>query len=212
MNLTSFSKKASVAAVACTVGIMAVSAPAEALQLQGAVSISSVPNSTAVTVSTIDFGPGQVDQGTGDFFSLIGESVTVEDITGLNLGDNTIGPIAKFIDFGIVTLDGKTKSLVFDLLSATITTTQTLIGGGQFNTAHASENLTGLFKFGGQTIGRGVLDANRLGPRNTTTGVNSYEILLAAEPIPTPALLPGLVGMGVAALRRKKDEMAEENA
>lgn len=32
------------------------------------------------------------------------------------------------------------------------------------------------------------------------------------EVIPTPALLPGLIGMGVAALRRKKDETAEENA
>lgn len=32
------------------------------------------------------------------------------------------------------------------------------------------------------------------------------------EVIPTPALLPGLIGLGVAALRRKKDETAEENA
>ncbi len=30
--------------------------------------------------------------------------------------------------------------------------------------------------------------------------------------VPTPALLPGLIGMGVAALRRKKDETAEETA
>lgn len=33
-----------------------------------------------------------------------------------------------------------------------------------------------------------------------------------AYKVPTPALLPGLMGMGVAALRRKKDETAEENA
>lgn len=32
------------------------------------------------------------------------------------------------------------------------------------------------------------------------------------EAVPTPALLPGLIGIGVAALRRKKDEAAEENA
>ena len=32
------------------------------------------------------------------------------------------------------------------------------------------------------------------------------------EVIPTPALLPGLIGVGVAALRRRKDETAEENA
>lgn len=35
---------------------------------------------------------------------------------------------------------------------------------------------------------------------------------ITAAPIPTPALLPGLIGMGVAALRRKKDETVEENA
>ena len=34
----------------------------------------------------------------------------------------------------------------------------------------------------------------------------------AYEVIPTPALLPGLIGLGVAALRRKNDESAEENA
>ena len=32
------------------------------------------------------------------------------------------------------------------------------------------------------------------------------------EAIPTPALLPGLIGMGVAALRRKQEEASEENA
>lgn len=30
--------------------------------------------------------------------------------------------------------------------------------------------------------------------------------------VPTPALLPGLIGLGVAALRRKNEESAEENA
>jgi hypothetical protein len=36
---------------------------------------------------------------------------------------------------------------------------------------------------------------------------------MSIEAVPTPALLPGLIGMGVAALRRKKDEeVAEEHA
>ncbi|MBE9112161.1 PTPA-CTERM sorting domain-containing protein [Nodosilinea sp. LEGE 07298] len=34
----------------------------------------------------------------------------------------------------------------------------------------------------------------------------------AFREVPTPALLPGLIGLGVAALRRKQDETAEENA
>lgn len=41
----------------------------------------------------------------------------------------------------------------------------------------------------------------------------SYLDAVSVTPVPTPALLPGLVGMGIAALKRKSsDESAEENA
>ena len=55
-----------------------------------------------------------------------------------------------------------------------------------------------------------------------TPGVGTLTTQLDGEPVrawsatvtavPTPALLPGLIGMGVAALRRKDEESAEENA
>lgn len=37
-----------------------------------------------------------------------------------------------------------------------------------------------------------------------------YTYDIEANPVPTPALLPGLIGMGVAAWRKRKGEMAEE--
>ena len=45
----------------------------------------------------------------------------------------------------------------------------------------------------------------------TGSGDSSFRVDDLAVAVPTPALLPGLVGMGVAALRKKKDgEIAEE--
>ena len=46
---------------------------------------------------------------------------------------------------------------------------------------------------------------------DATSLSNSYSLNLIAKPIPTPALLPGLVSLGVAALRRKDDNTVEEN-
>jgi len=45
----------------------------------------------------------------------------------------------------------------------------------------------------------------------TTGGLGTYEAIEATDdptPIPTPALLPGLVGMGVAALRKRQQAVA----
>jgi hypothetical protein len=43
---------------------------------------------------------------------------------------------------------------------------------------------------------------------NTGNAVVSYSEIQTPNPIPTPALLPGLVGLGAAALRQRKDEKA----
>lgn len=51
--------------------------------------------------------------------------------------------------------------------------------------------------------GKGILTAQFLGT-NDFTGVTSYSASLGAAPVPTPALLPGVIGLGVAALRKRK--------
>lgn len=47
-------------------------------------------------------------------------------------------------------------------------------------------------------------------PVGTSAVISSVEVQPTA--VPTPALLPGLIGLGVAALRRKSEESTEENA
>ncbi|WP_421659396.1 PTPA-CTERM sorting domain-containing protein [Leptothermofonsia sp. ETS-13] len=40
----------------------------------------------------------------------------------------------------------------------------------------------------------------------------NYEILLSSTPVPTPALLPGLLALGAGGLRKRRDEVAEEGS
>jgi hypothetical protein len=66
--------------------------------------------------------------------------------------------------------------------------------------------ISGLFSNG--NLGSGSFSSqsvNFLG-----NGGASYSVTLNSTPVPTPALLPGLVGLGVAALRKRKGEGAEK--
>jgi hypothetical protein len=66
---------------------------------------------------------------------------------------------------------------------------------------------TGTFGDGTQGIG----ELAQLVSVSGSPNVFGYAATFTA--VPTPALLPGLVGMGLAALRRRKaEEAAEENA
>lgn len=51
-----------------------------------------------------------------------------------------------------------------------------------------------------------------LTPDSGTISFNIDNINVDAAPIPTPALLPGLLGMGIAAMRKRKCEQAEQGA
>jgi hypothetical protein len=56
-----------------------------------------------------------------------------------------------------------------------------------------------------------VLFTSATGSGGDRYGIDDVRYVSAsAEPIPTPALLPGLVGMGVAALRKKREDQAAE--
>jgi hypothetical protein len=69
----------------------------------------------------------------------------------------------------------------------------------------------GFFSFG--IIGEKSFDQIVFSLTDNSTNLPSHAVFDDfTTAIPTPALLPGLIGLGVAALRRKKDETAEENA
>jgi hypothetical protein len=61
--------------------------------------------------------------------------------------------------------------------------------------------ITGVFKQGGTSLGTGTIGVNN------TNGVSSIAIT-AADKIPTPALLPGILGMGAVAWRKRQSKTA----
>lgn len=72
-----------------------------------------------------------------------------------------------------------------------------------------------------QTLVRGIFTSTGQGNdftsdiyqvRLTRGGTNSGSLELTPVPVPTPALLPGLLGLGAAALRKRKGEGAEAEA
>lgn len=203
MNHILFKTKTAIAVSLCAAGVLTTASSASAAMLSGSINIDSSGNPTAVvTPTSVTFGGGVVSEATGDFAPLKDVNFpTVTSLTGLTAPTTPIGPIASFIDFGVVTLKGETNSLVFDLVSGTVTT---LNGAG--NVLQASVDIFGNFVFGQSNVGTGILTAQRVGASQ------GWTITLEAQPIPTPALLPGLLGLGVAALRRNQDEIDEENA
>jgi hypothetical protein len=61
----------------------------------------------------------------------------------------------------------------------------------------------------GVVNGAGVLA--RWSPGNETTGKYSIKISTIPTAVPTPALLPGLIGMGLSLMRRQRQKNAESN-
>ncbi|MGB3311865.1 MAG: PTPA-CTERM sorting domain-containing protein [Nodosilinea sp.] len=87
----------------------------------------------------------------------------------------------------------------------------TSVSGGAFSSVSITNNVVSLVLANAVDVG----DNFDVSFSVNTAGLNAFQqfsILQEAQAVPTPALLPGLIGMGVAALRRKKDETAEDNA
>lgn len=194
MNFKLSASNAAAVAVGVT-SILTATTSVDAAQLTGVVTIQSngLPRPN-ITETAINFGGGTVTQATESFTTLLAENPTIADITGLGFPRTAIGPINSFIDFGSVDIDGETKPLVFDLTSATAGTRT--VGSDIF---YSSLDVTGAFRFGAEVIGEGVLFAQHINSNGTWT------IDLEAKPVPTPALLPGLLGLGFGVLKKRQD-------
>jgi hypothetical protein len=123
----------------------------------------------------------------------IGTSVSIANLTGISKA-STFGPLPNFIS-GIQLTDG--SSAVFNLERLNLSVTEernslySLVFEGRFLSSV------------GETIGFGSITsqfAGTVGVGRTVTRTLSGDIAA----VPTPALLPGLLGMGAAAIRKKR--------
>jgi uncharacterized protein YjbI with pentapeptide repeats len=132
-----------------------------------------------------------------NFFSLIPPLPRIQDLALIAGGPGLFtisGPINNFIT-GVNLGSAPFSNVDFNLTSFI------------WNSSTGDADLTGVFVSGSDSIQAVGRFTSQLSAANN---LSSYSLSITA--VPTPALLPGLIGMGVAALRRKKDETAEETA
>lgn len=159
-------------------------------------------------------GNGQVVKGTvdGQYRTPFGNGSQYLTVgTSNNSGSTTISFSKKLTAFGLQwgSLDTYNSISFFNggslLGNFTGTNVVNALGLSNFAFGGAGAASTRYVRFsGGGVFDRVVLTSTS---RAFESDNHSFEV------VPTPALLPGLIGMGVAALRRKKSEEAvEENA
>ncbi|MBT9317263.1 PTPA-CTERM sorting domain-containing protein [Leptothoe spongobia] len=201
MNFKNLTPQAAAVATALAVSALVSANPAHASQLSGSIDLETFGNFN-LSDTLIDFDGAEVQDATGSFAPLVGDIVDIEDIT-LTPPTTTLGTITPFVNFGTVILEGESNSLVFNLTSATI---ETLVDN-DFVTVLLAQDIEGVFQFGEESIALGVLTSQSL------LDSDGFTLNLATQQIPTPALLPGLLslGLGIVRQRNQKSNLAEES-
>jgi hypothetical protein len=161
------------------------------------------------TVSALLTGIGVTptnDAGGGDFFTNIleGSFLALPNIDQITLGQiqdlpTFSGPVADFISFDKVLTAAAGLGITGLPNAADYRFTLTNF----MQSAAKTYTFTGVF--GDGTLGEGEITTQILG-----TGVKAYSGTLVAKstPVPTPVLLPGLIGLGMAAMRKRQAKAA----
>ena len=219
MNLKSIGLSAAIATTAIAGSSFATS-PAQAASLTGVlnffggVSFDKVSNPTKLTFLDADpKAPGINFKVDGSTTTLAFNTPQLNQVTGdgkivpsvINLTGGVGGPYTSWL----TGLNVGGKVLSFDLTSFTLGTPTIASLGGGFSKYVYDSSLVGKFFIDSKEfVGLGafstqfVLNAEDANKPNGT----SYSGTLVAVPVPTPALLPALLGLGVAALRKRKSE------
>jgi len=205
MTLKTFGISAAIAASA-VVGVVAVNSPAQALVIGGKADyapLTSLP--TTLTVSD-EFNNGDLSGGFTNVSGIVVNSVTLS--AGSSSGapynanyDNTSAFLSNFqydgVDAVLDLIAGDRVTHTISMESATsLTSTVDFLFNGVIRAVS-----------GGTVLGtaNGGFSANKTVLNGVVTSSN-FSLDLKAAPIPAPALLPGLVAMGVTALRKRKSE------
>ncbi|MBE9155768.1 PTPA-CTERM sorting domain-containing protein [Nodosilinea sp. LEGE 06152] len=214
MTFKAFVSSAAIAGTLAT-GALVAPAPVEAatINVGSTINFSSVPNGTVafnqstgvLNFSAPTFGfpsffnPQRIEAGAGtDSFAGVGPFALISDLTLTNNGGGFFSlatPVENFISFiNLPPLLGGFNDVQFTL-------TKFIFNANSGD----STLLEGFFTRDGNTVAAVGQFTSQIG----TIPNSSWSLSLVA--VPTPALLPGLIGMGIAALRRKQEEASEEN-
>jgi len=212
MNFKSIGLKAALAAT--VVGSALAVAPAQAATFGGIISfggngeLTSVKGNEKTNVATISFVDKvlPITAGTKSFSGYAGgdgKATFFSKSFLTSLTDKT-----SFVTFTKTGFDTITFDLGSFVNSAFVDFGTKTDSDGQF-----TSKVKGVFKSlsnpGGTAIDK---DFSAFATIKVAPGTNFTNITLATTPIPTPALLPGLFGLGVAALRKRKSEESEVEA
>ncbi|MGA7932084.1 MAG: PTPA-CTERM sorting domain-containing protein [Kovacikia sp.] len=203
MDFKTLSLNAAVATAVVAGSAMAIS-PAQAVTLTSG-SIFFQPGNLSSSVSNLGGGTLQLSFTGGTPTGLTGLAGVSGTPVFQNLtltpngsGGYTTGPVTNFISgllFGGDPLSVDLGSTSFNGIFSN--PSNYLLGSAIFNLQISSAGVP-------QLSGQGALFAS-------STPNNSFGVFSGTQAIPTPALLPGLVGLGWAALRKRKTELREFN-
>lgn len=178
---------------------------AQALSLNGGFIMNgttTISNSTTNN-PTLNFSNFQILSKTGSFTGLSGTPVianlTLNDPNPLNNSSANKGTYSNSAIVNFISGLNLGGGLTFDLDASGVNLFGFITNGDDFAIAGP---ITGLFKQGGSVVGKGFLGVNN------SEGISSISLTAGSTAIPTPALLPGLVGMGIATMRRKRKQSA----
>jgi hypothetical protein len=190
--------KLTLVAAGAALATFAVSAPAEAISIGSSYVISGEGSFTSGNI-TFSRPRAQLVSATGDFSIMSpvedGDFVLAAFPSVFNISVPGSGLLIGFNDavsaFGLI----ETK----EIFSFTVNSIEYLAGSNRYR-------FRGVF--GDNTPGIG-----ELAPLEQVGTAGNFGFSASVTAVPTPALLPGLIGMGVAVLRRKQgEEASEENA
>ncbi|MBF2027919.1 MAG: PTPA-CTERM sorting domain-containing protein [Oscillatoriales cyanobacterium C42_A2020_001] len=187
------------------------SAPAQALSIEPGSSfqINSLSN-IKITTTGIDFGNnGAAGAPVTLSDVLLADGVTSDPGWSTNRGASGVAadilfniPQTSFLTFTL--LDPAGSPLTFDFLAPFGTTVSTAPGSNDTFTLSFATKIRNALT--GTIVGDGSLTAQVKDGFvvGNNQGVSSFSVSVTA--VPTPALLPGLIGLGVGMLRKRKAE------
>jgi hypothetical protein len=195
MNLKKLAVGAAIAAsvvggsVVATVPVQAATLTSGAFEIRKNTGATTAENSAGLTFD-LNFAPLPVTFDDGGFSGLMGSAI-VQSLTLNKTGDTFFGSIANF--FTGLTLNG--DAVTFDVTGGKLDSN--FISSSRYT---VTGDLFGNLISGNSILGTATLNVNRSSVSNQANFFVTGETAV----VPTPALLPALLGMGAAALRKRK--------